>query len=301
MKTILFCLIFILFITGYVFASIQTKSGEVLLINTNASLSASGNAGIAALHNHQNSVSLNPAFISLQDKRNIIFSFNRYIESVNQQEINYFTEINNKFYGFGISYINYGSFQRTLYNEITGDYYFQGDFSASDIILKAYIPTPEFKDIITGFSIKFLREKIDNYNANAFMIDAGAVYEIPESEITVGVSIQNFGTKMKFNKESYDLPLLFRTGTTIFIPELKTYLNCDWQKIKNNTGEFLLGLQFLLNNYLQLNAGFNNVNDAGKGYSAGFDLSINNMEIQYAFEPYDNFNSAHRFTFIYDF
>jgi len=285
--------------TGYCAGG--ANAGEVLLVNTNASLTSTGNAGAASAINSQTFISLNPSQISFVNKANIVFSFNKYIESVNQQEINYFTKIKNRFYGFSLSYLDYGRLQRTLYNELTGDYSYSGDFSASDIILKAYLPTPRFQGINSGVSIKYLYEKIDNYKAGAFMIDAGGIYKFPESAFSIGAAVQNFGSKMKFNKESYNLPLLFRVGLSCYIPEFKLNLNCDWQKVRSENGDIMTGLQYQFNKSLQFNAGFNNANDAGKGYSLGFDLSINNLSIQYGFEPFKDFDSSHRITLIYNF
>ena len=278
-----------------------STSGEVLLLNTNAALTASGNAGAASLDYNAHFISLNPAHISFQQKNLVSFSFNKYIESVNQHEIVYLGKIKNRFYGISVAYLDYGDFQRTLYNELTGNVSFAGDFTASDIILKTYIQAFKFYGINTGVSLKYLREKIEDYKAGVFMADAGAIYQVPETALSFGASFQNIGGKMKFDKESFGLPELFRIGASYNIPEFKLNFNLDWQKIKSREGDICAGVQFQFNKSIGFNAGYNGANDAGKGYTAGFNLNISSLELLYAFEPFKDFDSSHRITLVYNF
>ncbi|HPG29386.1 MAG TPA: PorV/PorQ family protein [bacterium] len=296
-----FLLLILLIVFETSLSAAGSTSGEVLLLNTNAALTASGNAGAAALDYNAHFISLNPAHISYQKNNCVSFSFNKYIESVNQHEIVYLGKIKNRFYGISVAYLDYGDFQRTLYNELTGNVSFAGDFTASDIIIKTYVQAFKFYGISTGVSLKYLREKIEDYKAGVFMADAGAIYPVPETSLSLGASFQNIGGKMKFDKESFGLPELFRIGVSYNIPEFKLNLNLDWQKIKSREGDICAGVQFQFNKSIGFNAGYNGANDAGKGYTAGFNLNISSLELLYAFEPFKDFDSSHRITLVYNF
>ena len=63
-----------------------------------------------------------------------------------------------------------------------------------------------------GITAKFLREQIDEKDAQAFAVDLGGLYSLSNSGLTLGANIQHVGTKLKFAKESFSLPVNIALG-----------------------------------------------------------------------------------------
>lgn len=88
----------------------------------------------------------------------------------------------------GISYLNYGSFERT--NEF-GDKL--GEFGANDIMISISSSLPVTEKISVGTAIKPVYSQISKYNANAILADLGAVYNDTAKLMTASVVLSNFG------------------------------------------------------------------------------------------------------------
>lgn len=282
--------------------SAGTTAGDILLVVPSASVNASGNSGVALREAGPQYISLNPAYISETNKKSIGFTFNKHFESTNQQEVMYCSKIKNRMFSLNISYFDYGSMPRTLYNQQTGDYTISGDYSASDYILKSYISSPEILGCQTGIGVKYLKNKIENETANALMFDLGALYHSKYKPVSVGVTLQNIGSKIKCLTQKHDLPLLFKAGVSCNLLEDKLVVSLDWQKINKNDADFLLGTLYRFNKNFSLRSGYDNSNDASKNITFGFDVFIRDtIELSYAYVPYNDFSSSHKLSFVYYF
>lgn len=83
----------------------------------------------------------------------------------------------------------------------------------------------------TGLTVKYVHESlydqatvdvanpiggVDNFNtaADVILMDFGIQYNTGYKSVVLGVSVQNFGSSVKFGKEAYPAPLMFRLGTS---------------------------------------------------------------------------------------
>ena len=299
-KTIYLFLIVFIFIYCSVSAdnSAGSTAGDILLVIPYSSVNASGNSGAGLANPNWQFLAVNPAYISLLKNITLGFAHNKYIGSTNQQGLTYVSKIKNVNIAGSITFFDYGKITRTTYSSQTGN----GDFSARDYILSAYIMGPESKNIHTGLAIKYLNEEIDDYSASAAAFDAGILFADNENPFSAGLTLQNVGTKMRFINQKEDLPLLLKLGVAYnFFNDFVT-AHIDCRKIKNKNVDFQMGTEINILKYCKLRIGYDKANDAAKGLTFGFDLNLQNgFELNYAYVPYTEFNTSHKFTMSYSF
>ena len=140
-------------------------------------------------------------------------------------------------FGFSVNYLDLGKMSRTTEFEPEGT---GTMFRASDIAIGFTYAKKMSDKFNAGFQLKLIQESISFTSANAFAIDAGSQYITRFSGLKLGMSITNFGTKMRLNgtdqkvdvdayedldgnpdvianlrTEDWPLPMAFRVGLSI--------------------------------------------------------------------------------------
>lgn len=88
-----------------------------------------------------------------------------------------------------------------------------GKFSASDLALGLSYGR-KVGDVGLGGTLKFIRQSIGSQSANAYAVDFGALRRFENQPISIGASLANLGTKVRFIDEAAPLPLALRTAVT---------------------------------------------------------------------------------------
>ena len=89
-----------------------------------------------------------------------------------------------------------------------------GTFSAIDSAYYMSYAYPLTAKLSLGANAKFVRQSINDVNANAYAADGGVMYETGWNDVRLGASIQNVGTHVKFDQEADPLPLTYRFGAS---------------------------------------------------------------------------------------
>ena len=139
-----------------------------------------------------------------------------------------------------------------------------------------------------GVNLKFIQEKIWHMNANTIAADIGCLFITKNRGIRIGMSISNFGSKMKMegfdterdfdideniygnndridahlDTQGWPLPLIFRAGISKDVLDSKTHkLTLAGDAIHpNNNYEYLnLGLEYTFKGMASIRAGQSNV------------------------------------------
>lgn len=206
----------------------------------------------------------------------------------------------------GIVYYNYGSFDRTddLGNTL-------GTFTASDLAFAAGFSGMLEENLTYGASAKIITSQIAGYSSAGIGIDAGILYRIPESKITVGAGIRNLGAQMSsYAGVKEDLPLDLTIGGSVVPKGLPLLFSVNFHKL-NEEGEtftqrfrtFSLGGEFTLSPVLQFRFGYNNEQrrelklgtSAGlAGFSGGLGITIDTYRVDYALSSLGKTGSLHR-------
>ncbi len=86
-----------------------------------------------------------------------------------------------------------------------GDYDIVGSYTANDKVIQLAYGSM-YSNFEYGISAKMIRQKILDSSANAYAIDLGGQYKLKTTDeigdIKLGATINNIGTRVKFDQES---------------------------------------------------------------------------------------------------
>ncbi|OGS21243.1 MAG: hypothetical protein A2252_06120 [Elusimicrobia bacterium RIFOXYA2_FULL_39_19] len=186
-----------------------------------------------------------------------------------------------------------------------------GSFSASDIAVAfSYCRQVKVNGHQVGFgtNVKLINQKIESEQATGAAFDFGVLTNLPfkSNRLTLGLSLQNLGSQMKFISEEYNLPLSVTAGLGYSVGGVTIGLDIKQQVYENKT-IVSLGTEFLPINALALRAGY--VMSAGRqaaasddglpmGLGAGIGFRLFSYQTDYSFVPYGALGDTHRISFL---
>jgi hypothetical protein len=189
-----------------------------------------------------------------------------------------------------------------------------------------------------GGNAKLIQEKIYHSTATGMAFDIGTLFKTQFSGLMIGMSISNYGTKMRMNgrdmliqsdvdpliygnnaninsrldTDSYDLPLMFRVGCSIDL--LKGAGNSNLILAidalhPNNDVEYLnAGTEYVFNKMVALRAGYKSLfaRDSEVGLSLGGGLRYRIMDftelrLDYAFQDFGVLKNIQKFSLTLSF
>ncbi|MFH1097743.1 MAG: PorV/PorQ family protein [Candidatus Desantisbacteria bacterium] len=149
---------------------------------------------------------------------------------------------------------------------------------------------PLTNHISCGATGKVFLQKIGDEDAIGFAGDMGFLCKMRHAGL--GLSLQNIGTKMKFIGKGFALPATIRAGLagTPF----------TWLTISGEVANILpekktvvyAGLECQIADVIALRGGYDSEN--GHGLTAGFGARLKNVQMDYAYVPYEKFEATHR-------
>ncbi|HAF95478.1 MAG TPA: hypothetical protein DCG50_05460 [Elusimicrobia bacterium] len=210
-------------------------------------------------------------------------------------------------YAFALTYFSAGQLEgRDENGALTGN------FSARDLAVSA---GRGFKlgALAAGVSGKFISQNIKNSGAAAFASDLGLLYRFSGTPYALGASVVNLGTKVKFDEESFPLPLALKAGASAAFEKILLALQADFP---NDSGAVIrAGAEYRGISGLALRAGYKTSPSdqrdailgtglggsasgvsAMYGFFAGLGFEYSNFKLDYALLPYGELGSAHRFS-----
>jgi tetratricopeptide (TPR) repeat protein len=147
-----------------------------------------------------------------------------------------------------------------------------------------------------GTNLKLLRSTLTNCSSEAFAVDIGAVVRFPNFEnLSLGMAYKNFGPKMKFIKESYDLPQILTVGAAYKESDffnLKAAVDYNAQIYSSNF--FSVGASFSPIYFLDLRAGIKLAEKSlDTDFRMGFAMDIQGVTLDYSYSPGQNIDGTH--------
>jgi hypothetical protein len=183
----------------------------------------------------------------------------------------------------------------------------------------------QFTDRLSmGITGKYISQKIDSESANAYAIDAGAIFDIGFKGARIGARINNLGSDMTYYAIGAPLPLIFSVGTSINLFEQEeqgmrftTMLDAtkpqDGEQLLFAAGEFQIMKYFMLRGGYKFN--YSGIADkktdeitkqqvsadrTEEGYTlgGGIDYPFGNyrMGVDYAYTQFGILDNVHRVT-----
>ncbi len=258
----------------------------------------------SSLADDSGAVFVNPAGLAQFDKREAALDFSTYLQDARMGNLSYAGMVNDNRFGFGATFMTVGGIGKTGLTDAVGAVPEIGTFDASDLAITLAYAKKEFApDLLPrldgGFAVKFIRSAIDTKTAFAVAVDAGAIYRATE-KINLSMAVQNLGTKMKFVDESDPLPLNLRAGA---LYKASSKLN-----VAVEINEYLqdekfypsVGAEYWFRDSLALRGGYKFGYDTSNlgsevGLSLGFGIKVQGLGVDYAFLPFGDLGSIHRF------
>ncbi len=266
---------------------------------------AVGMAGaFSALANDSGAIFVNPAGLAQFGGQEAAVDFSSYLQDAKMGNLSYAGNAGGNRFGFGATFTTVGGLDKRGLTDTAGAVPDLGSFSASDLaVTLAYAEAdliPEsIKGLDGGFSVKFIRSAIDSKTAFAAAVDAGLLYRATR-KMNLSLVVQNLGTRMKFEEESDPLPLNLRAGALYkaspdlnVTAEISEYLQ-DEKFYPSVGAEYWFRKAFALRGGYKF--GYDTANlGAAVGLSLGFGVKVAGLGVDYAFLPFGDLGSVHRF------
>lgn len=273
-----------------------TRAMSFLKIGIGAEAISMGESQVAATNDLYASY-WNPAGLGQIRSSQFGFMHNQWFEDIKHEYLGYVQPIGNLgVIGSSVLYLSYGEIQgRDEEGKETHK------FRPYDVGFVLSYGRELFGDLNFGLNAKWLREQIDEENAQVFAFDIGALYPVGESGVNLGLNLQNFGTKAKFDSESFKLPTNVKLGLS-YDRDFFTVV-ADVNKPADNDVNIGIGTGISLGELLHLRGGYKYFiggNELGEvsGLTAGLGVTIEGFQIDYAFVSYGKLGATHRISLI---
>jgi len=220
----------------------------------------------------------------------------------------------------GLSYasVNYGEFQGTMvWNNEKGYTDTETFYPTANVVGVGYARRISDRFCIGGqlkYANQYLGRSVipvkegDSYVkknlANGFAYDFGTVYRTEFRGLTFGMSVRDFSGEIKYEKESFQLPLMFRIGVSmeafqflgLNLDSQELLISCDAVHPRSYPEFMNLGAEYsLFDRKLYVRGGYI-INRDLEDFTFGFGVAAFGTTFDYSFTGYDIFNPVQRFT-----
>ncbi len=282
---------------GISLAAVGESSFEFMLIGAGSRASSMGEA-FTAVSGDAGAAFFNPASIGVMNGSEISLAHAEYLQDVTMEQVSVVSRSGSLRLGLSLNIGQVADIQRRDTNP-SGDPL--GLFNEHNVTLSFFGGRPVSEKLSLGLAAKVAYEKLDLESASALAFDLGAFYSIT-SQISVGGSIRNLGTKPKFVNVAYDLPREMRLGFSYRTPVESRWagilLAADYllPKWGDGSSKLNLGAEYNYDNFVFLRGGYDLGYDS-RSLAVGTGLAYRDYFFDYAFVPIKhNLSNTHRFT-----
>lgn len=326
-------LLLIQFTQAQLFVSDVSKRGTTaasfLTISQGARAAGMGSAFVAVADD-PSAMFWNVAGIARLENRNFLVDHTEWFAGLNYNYVAGTVNLGN-FGTLGLSLIasDYGEMGVTtvLEPEGTGE-----SFTVNDIAFSVAWAVNLTDNFSIGFNPKIIHQSVWKMSGLAFAIDMGVIYNTPFDGITLGMSINNFGSKMGLDGQSaiilydpdkgstgnndripaelttdnWDLPLLFRVGLSykaIDTYDHKLNIALDASHPNNDYESVNVGGEYTFANMVSLRAGYKTLflKDSEESFTLGVGFRQRivgniNMQFDYSYADFDRLGNTQKFS-----
>ena len=286
------------------------NSTYTFLLNDVGARSAAMAGSFVSMRNDVNTIFYNPAGLATVIRPQVSFGYLKNLLDINSGYVSYAQDLSDiGKIGFGINYVNYGTFDETdaLANKI-------GTFSAGDLDVSVGFATEFEENLYYGFAGKFIYSSIADVSSSAIAADFGILYFIPGANpMTIGASILNIGTQLNpYLTTRESLPLDVKVGASIKPEHLPLLLSVDLHELNETQDNlvshfkmFSIGGEFTMSKELRFRFGYDNerhqdlelgTSSGLAGFSFGGGLVLETLRFDYAFTSLGKIGSLNTIT-----
>jgi hypothetical protein len=271
----------------------------------------------------------NPAGVTQLTQSEAVFSHTRWIADVSFNYAAIAIPLGNMgTIGANATFLSMDEMERTTeaYPEGTGETFSAGDYAFG--LCYARSLTDRFA---IGFNLKYIYQSIYHCTATGMAFDVGTIFTTQLEGLKIGMSISNFGTKMRMNgrdlltqvdvnpnlsgnnpninadlrTDEFDLPLMFRVGISMDvlkgIGNSNLILSVDALHPNDDVESLNVGGEYVLNNMFFIRAGYKSLlaKDSEEGLSFGAGMQYNlagaTLKLDYGFKDFGILNEVQMF------
>jgi hypothetical protein len=225
-------------------------------------------------------------------------------------------------FGISMSLLTMGSMDVTteLQPEGTGQ-----KFDAQDLMLGVSFARSLTEDFSAGVSLKFINQRIWNESAGGFAFDVGTQYRIGIGDLTIGMSMTNFGSDLQYDgtdlgvkydadtqnpnnrlaparlaTDTYPLPLYFQVGVSMTVLKTETVTvmaAADAAHPNDNRERVNVGTEITVFDQFFLRGGYRFGYDTETGtFGAGVAVPVSGstLKFDYSYALYQLLGNIHR-------
>lgn len=307
-----------------------TTAGKFLSIDVGARSVAMGGAFVAVA-NDASAMFWNAAGIATLSNPEVFVSYTKWLADINYNYSGFVLPLKNwGTFGLNASFLSMEAMEKTTIDEPngTGEYFDAGSFAFGICYAKSL--TDRFA---IGFNGKYIRESIYHSRAQGVALDIGTLFTTPLYDMKLGMSISNFGTKMRMTgddmlvqhdidpmisgnngnisadlrTDAFDLPLILRIGVSLDllqgVENNHLVLSIDALHPNDNKECLNLGCEYMYRNQIFLRAGYKSLfspdSQQGLTLGGGIRLGISNgrkLALDYAYQDFGILTNVQRFS-----
>lgn len=153
-----------------------------------------------------------------------------------------------------------------------------------------------------GLGIKYFQDKLATYAASGTSFDLGILVKNIVPGFSTGLSVQNLGDKVSYDREKQNIPLTIRGGISYKIYSPNILLSLDVSKSIDTDFALLFGVEYLIADNFSLRMGnrFTQIELFTPSFGIGFHFN-QQYHLFYTFSNYADLGGTHRIGFSYRF
>jgi len=273
-----------LLLSGPALAAEPGDTGLAFLkIGVGARAAAMGEAYVAVAQD-PTAMYWNPAGIANTPNLEFHASHNEWISDVRYEYVGAVKGLRGHAIGAHVALLHMGELQG---RDATGQ--FTESFRAYDLSAGATYGRRVLRQAEVGMTAKMLYERIGDYTATGFAVDFGGRYRTPVRGLTLAGAVTNLGPEMKFEEDSFLLPVAARVGaayrTRAVLQGL--VLAGDLRFPNDSDVKGHLGAELQVHDAIALRGGTKLGYDEELG-TLGFGIRFREYEFDYAYVPFSD-------------
>lgn len=221
--------------------------------------------------------------------------------------------------GVSVAAVNYGEIEETIY-DAANTYRDLGTFEPSALVVGVGYARALSDRFAIGGNFKYARQDLgtfavgttegggfttQDYNKGTGAFDFGVLYKTGFRSLNFAMSVRNFSPELRYEQESFELPLTFRIGVAMDVIDLTSMdpsmhsfrLAVDAERPRDFAEQVIIGGEYVFMNTLALRVGRSFPTDTEQfNVGAGLqqELSGFGFAVNYAYTSYDVFDAVHR-------
>ena len=218
--------------------------------------------------------------------------------------------------------VDYGEFQGTVFAPTDDGYIDVGTFEPKAYAFGIGYAKQLSEKFSVGGDVRYVKQSIGtaitdissdgqfiskDYKIDAVSFDFGILYKTGYKSLNFGMSVRNFSTEIKYEEESFQLPLTFKLGISVDAldffkvdKEMHSFIfSVDASHPRDFSEQVFLGGEYTFMKIFSLRGGYSFPNDeqeftAGVGLRKDFSNYL--IGVDYSFTQFGIFKDVHRIT-----